>query len=62
MVEGLGLVHRFYWCPSCDVYGRGTACWTCRSTRVRWDHVPAMKLPAGQGVLLRELLSRSGGR
>ena len=40
VIDGLGCLHRFYWCRSCDVYGRGTACWTCSSTRVQWDHVP----------------------
>jgi hypothetical protein len=60
VVDGLGCLHRFYWCPSCDVYGRGTACWTCSSTRVQWDYVPPLKLPASHGMLLCELMSRPG--
>jgi hypothetical protein len=44
VVDRLGCLHRFYWCRSCDVYGRGTACWTCSSTRVQWDHVPPLEL------------------
>jgi hypothetical protein len=60
VVDGLGCLHRFYWCRACDVYGRGTACWTCSSTRVQWDHVPPLELPASRGMLLRELVSRPG--
>ena len=44
VVDGLGCLHRIYWCRSCDVYGRGTACWTCSSTKVQWDHVPPLEL------------------
>src|SRR5215207_6559150 len=44
VVDRLGCLHRFYWCRACDVYGRGTACWTCTSTRVQWDHVPPLEL------------------
>jgi hypothetical protein len=47
VVDGLGCLHRFCWCRSCDVYGRGTACWTCSSTRVQWDHVPRWSSAVG---------------
>ena len=30
----------FYFCPVCDVYGRGTQCWWCDSPDVQWTHAP----------------------
>lgn len=45
----------FYWCPACDVYGRGTTCWMCRSATLEWGHVPALTMPGGRGMVLGEL-------
>jgi hypothetical protein len=30
----------FYYCPSCEVYGRGSACWWCDSREVQWTYAP----------------------
>ena len=30
----------FYYCPSCEVYGRGTECWWCDSPDVQWTYAP----------------------
>ena len=37
----------FYYCPSCEVYGRGTECWWCDSRDVQWTYAPDRRaLPA----------------
>jgi hypothetical protein len=30
----------FYYCPSCEVYGRGSACWSCDGRDVQWNDAP----------------------
>jgi hypothetical protein len=35
---------RSYRCPVCDVYGKGTACWSCGSDGVDWNRIP----PSGE--------------
>ncbi len=42
--------NRFYWCPTCDVYGRGSECWGCDSTDVEWNYVPREKIPTSGGA------------
>ncbi|HEX4539056.1 MAG TPA: hypothetical protein VH112_02340 [Acidimicrobiales bacterium] len=37
----------FYYCPSCEVYGRGTECWWCNNADVQWTYAPDRRaLPA----------------
>jgi hypothetical protein len=44
----LEVVNRgFYFCPSCEVYGRGAECWWCESREVQWTYAPDRRaLPA----------------
>ena len=32
---------RSYRCPDCDVYGKGLRCWSCGSSDVDWNRIPA---------------------
>jgi hypothetical protein len=39
--DDAGVVNRgFYFCPSCEVYGRGSECWWCESPEVQWTCAP----------------------
>lgn len=33
---------RHYFCPWCDVYGRGDECWVCGSDVLTWGRMPAV--------------------
>jgi hypothetical protein len=35
---------RSYRCEPCNVYGRGTSCWSCGSTAVAWGRLAAQEL------------------
>jgi hypothetical protein len=40
-IDDVEVVKRgFYFCPSCEVYGRGTECWWCESPEVQWTYAP----------------------
>jgi hypothetical protein len=38
-----------YYCPRCEVYGRGAKCWCCATTQLDWGYVPQFQdeLPTG---------------
>jgi hypothetical protein len=37
----------FYFCTSCEVFGRGATCWWCGSSDLRWTFAPRPgELPA----------------
>ena len=35
-----GVSGEFYYCPACEVYGRGSECWWCGDPQVEWTHAP----------------------
>lgn len=37
------LATEHFYCPACEVYGRGTMCWWCGSTHVERTHAPSWR-------------------
>jgi hypothetical protein len=40
-VESDGATTGFYFCPACEVYGRGTSCWWCHGRELQWTYAPS---------------------